>query len=359
MSPGSPARGTGRRWGARIALLVIGTIAALGLAEVVLRVVGFRFLLYPEHIEFGSPNPQEMKSEFVPHDRLLWVRPGYEETVRRAREERPALALMGCSATAWGRYDEALARRVAERRGGQELVYVNLAFPGWSSFQGLEQMRLDVREIAPRVVTIFYGWNDHWIGFGIDDATAARLNRSVLFPLQRLRIVQLANKALASRETGFAAEGASPRPLRVAPDAFRSNLEEMVDLAQSVGATPMLLTAPTSHRKGHEPRYLTRRWLERIEDLVPLHQRYVGIVREVAAEKDAPLCDLAAAAAGLDVRRRNALFHQDGIHFSEVGQEWAGELLYRCLEREGLFERLLPSRAGAVEVDSGKADPGP
>ncbi len=342
----------GRRRGALVALLVASTIAALGLAEIALRVVGFRFLLYPERIEFGSPNPQEMKSEFVPHDRLLWVRPGYEEKLQRAREERPPLAFMGCSATAWGRYDEALARRVAERRGGGELAFVNLAFPGWSSYQGLEQMRGDVPGIAPKVVTIFYGWNDHWIGFGIDDATAARLNRSILFPLQRLRIVQLANKALASREAGFGDEAASHRPLRVAPDAFRRNLQEMIGLARELGATPMLLTAPTSHRKGHEPRYLARRWLKRIDDLVPLHQLYVGIVREVAAETNAPLCDLAAAVEQLGPGRRNALFHQDGIHFSDAGQELVGEMLYRCLDREGLLEVLAPMASGKAEVES-------
>jgi hypothetical protein len=44
---------------------------------------------------------------------------------------------------------------------------VKLAVGGWASEQGLRQFRRDVLPLHPRVVmTIYYGWNDHWIAFG-------------------------------------------------------------------------------------------------------------------------------------------------------------------------------------------------
>lgn len=324
-------------------LAIFGLVLGGGLAavEVGLRLWGFEYYLYPRTIEFGFPNPKEMSSKFVPDDRLLWVGRDYDETLARARAERPPLALMGCSCTAWGEYDEGLARRVAERRDGAELAWVNLAFPGWSSFQGRQQMELHTTELAPKVVTIFYGWNDHWIGFGVDDATAAELNRSPLYPLQRLRLVQLVTKAWVSREAQGAHGADKRKPQRVSPEQFRENLLAMVELARGCGATPVLLTAPTSHQEGAEPAYLARRWLAKLEDLVPLHQRYASIVREVAAETGAPLCDLEAAAAALPPEEREALFKVDGIHFTPAGDEFVAEELYRCLEEHGLLDVLL------------------
>lgn len=331
-------------WPARIALLAAGTLAGLLVAELALRAVGFRFQLYPDRIEFGFPDPAILESQFVPHERLLWVTPDYEESLARARRERPPLALMGDSCTAWGLYAKVLARRVAERHDGTVLEFVNLAVPGWSTLQGREQLRLDVAPLAPRVVTIHYGWNDHWLGFGVDDETAARLHRSWLYRLRWLRLAQLAEKLALGRAAEAASAEDAPdrrRPLRVGPAQFRHNLESMVDDARAAGVAPLLLTAPSAHRRGHEPRYLGIRWIAELDELVPLHERYVAIVREVAAERGAALCDLAAAVAEVPFPERASLFRGDGIHFTDAGAALVGETLYGCLEREGLLERLL------------------
>lgn len=320
----------------KLLVFVVVLVGALAAAEIGLRLTGYEFYLYPRTIEFGYPNPKEKASQFVDHDRLLWVEPDYPEEVAAAIEERPPLVLMGCSCTAWGRFDEGLARRVAERRDGAELHFSNLAFPGWSSFQGRQQMELDTVRIRPKVVTIFYGWNDHWIGFGVDDATAAELNQSFLYPLQRFRLVQFVNEALVAT-----ADESPEKPRRVSPEQFRDNLARMVELARGIGATPVLLTAPTAHRKGSEPAYLERRWLDELEDLVPLHQQYAQIVREVARETDAVLCDLLAASEELSPEELEPLFRDDGIHFEPPGDEWVAEHLYACLDDAGLIDVLI------------------
>ena len=323
----------------KLAVFGVVLIGALAATEGVLRFKDFSFRLYPETIEFGYPNPKEMATSFVADDRLLWVDREYEQRVDTAIEEQPPLALMGCSCTAWGKYGEGLQARVKDRKDGAELAFVNLAFPGWSSFQGRQQMELDTVRIRPKVVTIFYGWNDHWIGFGVDDAKAAELNQSLLYPLQRLRLVQFINQALVASEAR--ADETPKKPRRVSPAQFRDNLLAMIEDARSIDAAPVLLTAPSAHKKGAEPDYLGLRWLENVEDLVPLHRSYADIVREVARETATPLCDLAAATDSMSPPELKPLFRRDGIHFTAAGDEFVAEGLYATLDEAGLLDVLL------------------
>ena len=107
----------------------------------------------------------------------------------------------------------------------------------------------------------------------------------------------------------------------------------------------MLLTAPDDHRRGEEPEYLASRWLRDAEDLVPVHERYVEAVRDVARETEAPLCDLAAAVDALRPAVRDVLFLEDGIHFTPAGDEFVARRLAACFETHGLWPTLLGGTA--------------
>ncbi|MFT7462498.1 MAG: hypothetical protein ACI9EF_000838 [Pseudohongiellaceae bacterium] len=58
-------------WALRLVLLVGASLFALGLCELGLRATGFKFLLYPEGVKFGYPDPQVLNDYFKPHERLL------------------------------------------------------------------------------------------------------------------------------------------------------------------------------------------------------------------------------------------------------------------------------------------------
>jgi hypothetical protein len=45
---------------------------------------------------------------------------------------------------------------------------------GYTTYQGLRQLERDVATLHPVIATFYYGWNDHWIGFGIEDRDVAR-----------------------------------------------------------------------------------------------------------------------------------------------------------------------------------------
>lgn len=323
-----------RRLATNLGLAAAAVFVLLLVFELGLRLTGFSYVLYPEEIEFGRPEPVLMEAAFEPDPDLFWTRPGYDEKLERLRGLDPGLVLLGDSCTAFARYDERLAASAAERRG-VELRYANLAVPGWTSYQGRRQMERDVPALDPEVVTIYFGWNDHWIGFGIEDENVARVKRIFGSRWGRLRLAQLLTKATVAwgaRETAW--------PERVSLDDYRANLRAMADSARELDAVPMLLTAPSGHRRGEEPPDLGRRWLRDVEELVPLHQAYVGATREVAAATGAPLCDLAARAEALPWPERRELFTGDGIHLSQAGEITVAGWLDECLARERLWSRL-------------------
>ncbi|MEM7581905.1 MAG: GDSL-type esterase/lipase family protein [Acidobacteriota bacterium] len=313
-----------------VALLSIGVFLAV--VEIGLRLNGFSYVLYPEDIEFGMPDPQLMKIGFLPDDDLFWVTPDYPDKLARLRTERPRLIFMGDSCTQLGHYDSELAARVANRGGGV-LSYGNLGVAGWSSYQGRRQLERDVLELEPAVVTIYYGWNDHWIGFGIADKNVARVRRVFSTRWSGLRTTQLVTKAtvaMGARQTAY--------PNRVALEDFEDNLRTMVRTARTRGIQPMLVTAGSSHTPGQEPEELASRWLRDLSELVPLHQSYVEAVRRVAGQEQALLCDAAAQFAALPRAELETAFTADGIHLTADGDRHLAAMLYACFERDGLLD---------------------
>ncbi len=335
--PTSPSVQGPKRMGipGRLGLVALGLILSLGLVEIGLRVAGMEFHMHPVKLEFGYPDPQVMEDYFSPHPQYLWAPKGYADRAAQARDQAPYLVFSGCSCTAWGRFAQPLAKRVKKHPGAEPLNFINMACAGWSSFSGLQQMKHDIIDVAPKVMTIYFGWNDHWVGYGVNDKTAGKLASSSLLQNQDLRIVQLLTRLRVSKERQVADDG--QRPIRVSLADFRSNIEEMVDLAHANKIQPVLMTAPTSHQIGHEPEYLRGRWIENLDELVPLHQSYVDVVREIAAEKQVVLCDLANIFEQFPREELDTYLMKDGIHFTPEGGKKVGALLFECLRDNELL----------------------
>ena len=311
-----------------LGLAMFSIVLLLAVVEVALRLSGFSYVLYPREVEFGKPDPQLMAIGFTEDEDVFWVTPDYHEKLARLSGERPGVLFLGDSCTHLGHYDDHLAALVA-RRDGKALSFGNLGVAGWSSFQGHRQLERDVLPLQPAVVTIYYGWNDHWIGFGIEDKNVALIKRVFSGPWRHWRLAQLAAKAavaIGARETAY--------PNRVSLADFSSNLRSMVRQARRAGIRPLLITAATSHREGAEPEELARRWLRELSELVPLHQSYVEAVRAVAEEEGAALCDAAAGFATLPRPEIERSFMADGIHLTAEGDRRLAEMLYECLTRE-------------------------
>ena len=339
-NPDSPSR-------TRQALRLIGynalTLALLLiLIELGLRLFGFQFTLEPPKVEFGWPDPAELENKLLADPDLLWVYPEYPSKIDAAQNQQPSIVFMGDSCTYFGKYDDKLQSIIAERHPDSDFTYVNLGVPGWSSYSGLQQLQRDVLSIQPQAITIYYGWNDHWNYFGLQDKDAARFlnpesNSPLSTSLSRLRIAQLTNKAFLALQQ----RSAVPDQARVSLDDFRANLRQMVRIARANDIIPILLTAPTSHQLGQEPAYLADRWLTNIEDLVPLHQQYVQAVRAVAAAENAPLIDLYQEFNQLPQPDLVRLFQEDGIHLQAAGDQMIAEIIDRQLAQAGLYPQII------------------
>ena len=204
-----------------------------------------------------------------------------------------------------------------------------LAVAGWSSYQGLRQLERDVLPASPKIATFYFGWNDHWVGFGVEDKEISGIRVSGVPGLASLRTAQLFFKGLIAWRSSRRGE----KPNRVSAVDFRTNLRAMVRLSRQQGVIPVLITAPTSIEVGREPEYLTDRWTRDLREVVPIHLLYSDIVRQVALEEGAMLCDVARAFEALpSEERRQVYMKRDGIHPTRRGDRLIAETLVNCLE---------------------------
>lgn len=320
--------------GSRVAVLVVALIGALALAELGLRAAGVSLRVAPERVEFGWPDPVLLEEAYVSDPDLLWVLGSYEE--QRSRLESDGgfdVAFLGDSCTEFGEYHWRFLGKL-EHSGASPLRAETFGHGGWSSHQGRQLLERDLLALGPRVVFVYFGWNDHWIGFGLEDKDLAAPAES---GPGSLRLVHLVKRA----RLGWRLSRQQNRPLRVSLDDFRANLQAMVDGAVGVGAIPVLITAPDAHRPGHEPVQLAERFLPDLQTLIPLHDRYVQAVRDVAAASPAVLCDAARHFDGMTEEERVALFTEDGIHLRADGDEVLADVLLGCVRGSRELSRAL------------------
>jgi lysophospholipase L1-like esterase len=309
--------------------LGLSVLLSLVLVEITLRLVGFTYELKVQVVEAQAPNRDRVFEGYSVDRDLLWVRKTYPEILERALTHHPRLVHMGDSCTEFGDYDRRLDQLLRAERGSAP-GFANFGCAGWSTYQGRRQMQRDVRRVAPDIVTIFYGWNDHWKSVGLDDREVARFNETLLYRLRGLRLAQLATKvtvALKARRPG------GPPP-RVSEPDFEKNLVEMVRIALELGAVPVLLTAPTPAFENEG------RWTGDLLPFPEIHRRYAAIVRRVASANGAVLCDLAAR---FDTIPRGTLrsvyFFKDEVHLTDEGNQLIAETLAACFRERGLLAR--------------------
>lgn len=307
-------------------LAAAGVLLALGTAEGTLRIAHFHFDLVPS-LQFGWPDAVALREAYTSDPDLVWVTRDYRERLRQARRTHPAIVFMGDSCTEFGTYPARVL--TMQRAAGSSLATgVVLGVGGWTTEEGLEQLRRDVIPLHPNVVTLYFGWNDHWVAMGLTDPEVVRAGR-----LRRLAQVSRVMQLWLRLKTNMAARRV-PQPNRVPLARYEANVRSLVAEARRAGITPIVITAPSNHVQGHEPPYLARRHVRALAEVVPLHTRYVEATRAVARETGAVLCDAAAAFDALPASR-DRYFQKDGIHLTEAGDEAMAGVLAGCLSQVG------------------------
>ncbi len=204
----------------------------------------------------------------------------------------------------------------------------NVGVHGYTSWQGLKLYRRRVRSLEGDVVTLFFGWNDHWSTRTPDSVQYPRVFSpflgKLLNALQRKRFYAFMVHALRGRpETG----AGDRLQVRVPPEEYARNLEMLVDEIRADGAIPVLITAPRTDRLAG--RIIRANRPKDLENLLERHDRYADLTRRVAEEKNAELLDLAAILAEPESER---LFLGDGVHFRQRGLERIAAEIHRHLK---------------------------
>jgi lysophospholipase L1-like esterase len=314
---------------------LLPTVGLFGSLEITLRIAGFQYSETPLEVRRFTDDPQGViDRELAWHNRdgierfkkdahQLWV-PKTSPLDRHdleAAEGSFRIATLGDSCTAYcvntrDSFPE-LAERFLNEQSNRLVEVLNAGVASYSSFQGLERLKHAVLPYRPDLITVYFGWNDHWITGTPDRDVVLRSEweTRLVNTLDHLRLYQAGSWLLTRARAGRsdAVTGPRPEPVpRVDLESYDSNLREIVSIARAAGIQVLFITAPQDLRDWDNPdlQPLSTR------ELVALHGRYNDIVRAVAAETGMGLLDLEAM---FQQKKSHRLIAKDGIHFNPAG----------------------------------------
>lgn len=369
----------GRR---EILFALVGVLLFFATVEAALRLLGFSFVPVPVLIDTTWGKPQidamnrGMNNIFQRDDLLFWsLRPGAVSPDGRKVNELGLLngpvavpkpdgiyriICLGDSCTALGPadYPSLLHEKLknASAPGSKSFEVINAGVFTYTSHQGLLLFRERLRGLKPDLVTVYYGWNDHYLTEGYPDKVLrSRTNAPPVFVrlLRHFRTYQLVQRAVHSAQMARIAEmRRGHRLTRVALEDYRKNITNIVRLASKRGARAILLTAPSNHRVGNVPEFFVKhRLAESKQALIDRHRRYNQVLREVAASKGVALLDLEKVFDRLD---KDELFVADGVHPNERGRRLIADLLFEKLVEMGIALTDEAGRAAQAKPVSGR-----
>ncbi len=206
----------------------------------------------------------------------------------------------------------------------------NMAVHGYSAVQGLRLFQKQVKALEPDVVTLYYGWNDHWLGGRLPDSKRMVTLESNPFKAHIINILskkRFGQFILSAFFSGTPAVKEDTTGFRVPLDEYHQTLEMFVAEIRAINAIPIIITAPRAEILTEL--LVAHGQARSIEETINAHDLYVEITRKVAQEKNAILLDLAAIFSGKDSAEH---FQNDGIHLKSSGRKKVAEELYRTLE---------------------------
>lgn len=316
--------------------------------EGLLRLTGFQYDTSVETMTFTFPIDEynrESEEPFLQRDEhLFWkTRPfalGHNSRGLVGPEfsdAKPAdvfrIVCIGDSCTHFGpdTYPEMLQALLDAAAPGRFEV-INAGCIGYSSWQGLTLLREQVSDWSPDLVTVYFGWNDHWLARGYRDSQQLLQTRNpapFLEPLEQLRVVQFMRW-----NAGHFSAPTSPEP-RVRPDEYRDNLRAMHQVCMDLTADIWYLTAPHAFDYGIPAYLLSSGEVADPSSLISLHDSYNDVVRRVAKDLKADCLDLDRIFSRPD---KQALFVEDHIHLSEAGRRLVAKLLFERLQEQEILK---------------------
>lgn len=267
------------------------------------------------------------------------------------------IACLGCSCTFYGvePYPELLDQALNWNLPQKRFEVINAGIVGYTSHQGLLNYKKRLTDLDIDVVTVFFGWNDHWISSGKPDhlqyfsnpvvTTFRNLMRELLS--YKLLIKTMSKAYRRARPFAFNEES-----VRVPIKRYRNNLLTIGKVAREQNSRVIYITAPPGFHYDDDSSLESMNYLIKhksivsLRSLVSLHRNYNNTVREVAAQNQAHLVDLEAKV--LD-EFPNDYFLKDKVHLSLEGRYMVSQELARTLRDMAIindddYQRVLEFR---------------
>lgn len=296
----------------RAVYALAAVVLFFGMAEIVLRLVDYRGAPAVEDFRFrvigelfGEPDPVR-----------FWRLPGVEP---HFTEEGYRIICLADSVTVMDQgkgWPDLLPGMLAEAGVTEKIQVFNAGVPGYTSYQGLLYLRQELASWKPDLVTIQFGWNDHWESpSGVPDKLIRLPDARTMArqkTLAQIRLYRLLRTLIIGRS-------APNGTLRVDPRDYEANLKAMIDLAASQGARTLLITAP----------YLDGPW-----EWADRHREYNELTRRTAREMKVTLID-----AVPEFRERPELFARepeaDACHFNAEGATIIARAVAKTMREQG------------------------
>lgn len=206
-----------------------------------------------------------------------------------------------------------------EKAGYEQSVQVfNAGVPEYTSWQGMQYLRHELLAQKPDLVTIQFGWNDHWPSQTGEPDHEVRMPSARMLTVQQTLAYSRTYRLLRRWIRPVRSESGR---LRVPLQQYKNNLREMIALTRQAGGKVMLITAP----------YLEGPWGWR-----NLHRQYNMATRAVAEAEQAALLDVVP----LFLRSPNLFFEPevDQCHFNGDGAEIIAALAAQTIVDKGLLQ---------------------
>ena len=317
----------------RIRLAVFTSIFTLYLLEGSLAVLGFESGAPAIIIREEGPAPKPEGEAMLSDPYLLWrFKPGANfrgrdvnnlgyldrtiDPVKAPGVKRVICLGDSCTAQGMPTYARSLHDILQTNApAGSAWEAFNMGVHGYTVRQGLVVFRDHARPLEPDIVTLYFGWNDHWLAEKPDRERMAMAGSGwrgkLMQCLAKRRVSSAVTRTLKRPQEG--APEAS-KMLRVPPDDYRETLTRLVRAIQAAGAKPVVITAPRAAKLS--TLIVHNGSAASVEEATRLHDEYNGIARDVAKRTGAELFDLAATFTQPEYAR---YFSNDGIHFEQEG----------------------------------------
>lgn len=333
-------------------LALVPTIVFFVSLEVTLRVIHFKYSDMPLEMRTLSSmgngmiasvigyNNRDGVIRFVKDSKQLWVPVhSFEEKHSKMKSENVVrIATLGCSCTAGCvGTDETypgLMEKLLNQKGVPKVEVLNAGVGSYSSFQGLQRLKHVVLKYHPDLITVFFGWNDHWISPSPDSQVKMRSDFEVglINFMERWRTYQWLHYwavEIRSFMSGSKTRRQQPQAgitLRVPITEYEKNLNAFVDIAKENKMKILFITAP-SDLSNFQP---FSNFPFSKENLMFIHASYNEMVRKVARKRSIPLVDLDQIVSR---QPADSVISKDGVHFNVSGCQFvANEIVKKIID---------------------------